>query len=104
VTELVDVPPPSEATWVGHWKFFDGSCGHQHWMRMFGLRSWTVETIAPCRTEVELIGAQLSNSSIDLGVWIHGDTESLDADEALMLAAALSRAAEELERIEGCSL
>lgn len=104
MTELAHIPPPSEATWVSDWDFFDGSCGHQYWIRMFGVRCWTIETAASCRTEVELLGSQLSDSSVDLGVWIHGDTESLDADEALMLAAALSRAAEELERIQGCSL
>jgi hypothetical protein len=104
VTELAHILPPSETTWISDWDFIDGSRGHQYWIRTFGVRSWTIETAVPCRTEVELGGFQLSDSSVDLGVWIHGETDILNADEALMLAAALSRAAEELERIEGCSL
>jgi hypothetical protein len=104
VTGLAHIPPPSDVTWISDWDFFDGSCDHQYWIRMFGVRSWTIETAVPCRTEVELGGYQFSDSSVDLGVWIHGDTDILNADEALMLAATLSRAAEELERIEGCSL
>ncbi len=34
-------------------------------------------------------------------IWIDCDTHGLNADEVLMLAATLSRAAGELERIEG---
>ena len=37
-------------------------------------------------------------------IWIDCDTHGLNADKVLMLAATLSRAAEELRRIEGGSL
>jgi hypothetical protein len=56
------------------------------------------------RTEVELAGFQLSDESVWMRIWIYGETESLDASEALMLATTLSRAAEELQRIEDDSL
>jgi hypothetical protein len=104
VSELAHIPAPREATWVSEWNYFEGSCGHQYWLRVFGIRSWTVETGIPCQTEVELAGSQISDGSIHMGITIHGDTDCLNADEALMLAAALSRAAEELERIQGCGL
>jgi hypothetical protein len=68
---------------------------------MFGVRSWTIETGIPCQTEVELVGSQRSDASIHMAITIFGDTDCLRADEALMLAATLSRAADELDRIEG---
>jgi hypothetical protein len=101
VSDFSHILAPSEATWVGQWDFFEGSCGHQYWIRMFGVRGWTVETSFPDPIEVELAGSQRSDGPIDMGIWIHGDTHDMNADEALMLAATLSQAAEELERIQG---
>jgi hypothetical protein len=95
------IPAPCEATWVGEWNFVEGSCGHQYWIRMFGVRSWTVETGVPCQTEVEIVGSQVSDGSIHMGITILGDTDCLNADETLMLGTTLSRAADELVRIEG---
>jgi hypothetical protein len=101
MSELAHIPAPSEATWVGEWHFFEGSCGHQHWIRNFGSGSWTVETGSPDPVEVHLAGSQFPDESIDMWIRMEGDTHDLNADEALMLAATLSRAADELERIEG---
>jgi hypothetical protein len=101
VSELAHLPTPSEATWVGEWDFFETRCGHQDWIRMFGVHTWTVETSFPDPIDVELVGSQFSDGGIGMGIWIHGDTDCLNADEAIMLAATLSRAAGELERIQG---
>lgn len=100
MSELTHIPAPSEATRVGEWHFFEGSCGHQYWIRYFESRSWTVETSCSDPVEVELAGCQFSDGSIEMWVCLEGALD-LDADEAVMLAATLSRAAEELGRIEG---
>jgi hypothetical protein len=104
VSELAHIPAPSEATWVSEWKFFEGSCGHQYWIRWFEGRSWTVESSSPDPIEVKLTGSQRSDGSTEMHIWLDVDTQDLNADEALMLATTLSRAAEELGRIEGGSL
>jgi hypothetical protein len=70
---------------------------------MFIIRKWTVETSSR-PIQVELSGVQLSNGSIDMRIWIDVDNDDLNADDALMLAATLSRAAGELEHIQGGSL
>jgi hypothetical protein len=101
VTDLRHILAPCEATWVGEWDFFKGSCGHQYWIRMFGVRGWTVETSSPDPIEVELAGSQRSDGRIGMGISLDGDIHGLNADEALMLAATLSRAADEMGRIEG---
>jgi hypothetical protein len=98
------IPAPAEATSVGEWHFFEGSCGHQYWIRHFGGRGWTVETSLPGLVEVELAGNQFSDGSIDMWLCLEGDSHDLNADEVLMLAATLSRAAGELERIQGGGL
>jgi hypothetical protein len=100
VNELAHIPAPSEATWVDEWNFFQGSCGHQYWIRCFGGRSRTVETSSPDPVEVELAGNQFSDGSVKMWICLDGDSHDLNAGEALMLAATLSRAADELERIE----
>jgi hypothetical protein len=97
------IPPPSEATWAGEWYFVEGSCGHQHWLRPFGSRSWTVETSSLNPVGVELAGSQFSDESVVMWVCLEGALD-LNADEALMLAATLSRAAGELERVQGGGL
>jgi hypothetical protein len=82
------IPAPAEATWVGGWEFFEDCWGNQDWERVFGLRSWTIETTSTPSTEVELAGVQLSEGCIvDIWIWIHGDTGSLIAGEATTLAA-----------------
>lgn len=101
VTDLRRTPAPSEATRVGEWHFFEGSCGHQYWMRMFRVRRWTLETSSPDPIEVELAGCQRSDGSSRMWIWLNCDTHDMNADEVLMLAATLSRAAGELERIQG---
>jgi hypothetical protein len=98
---LAHIPAPSEATSVDEWDFFERDCGHQYWIRKFVVRTWTVEAGFTARIEVELGGFQLSDGSIELGIWIDGDTYHLSTDEALMLASTLSRAAEEQERVRG---
>ena len=35
MTELAHIPAPSEAKWVSEWRFLEGSCGHQYWIRHF---------------------------------------------------------------------
>jgi hypothetical protein len=102
VTELAQVPAPPEATWVGEWDFFEGTCGHQYWTRMFGVSKWTVGTGFPDPIEVELVGSQFSDGSNYMWVCLEGALD-LNADDALMLAATLSRAADELGRIQGGS-
>jgi hypothetical protein len=100
MNELAHIPAPSDATWVGEWEFFEDCWGNQDWERVFGLRSWTIETTSTPSIEVELAGVQLSEGCIvDIWIWIHGDIGSLTAGEATTLAATLSRAAGELERI-----
>jgi hypothetical protein len=103
VNELAHIPAPSEATRVDEWHLFQGRCGHQYWIRCFGGRSWTVETSSPDPVEVELAGNQFSDGSVEMWVCLEGALD-LNADEALMLAATLSRAAEELGRVEGGGL
>jgi hypothetical protein len=104
VSEPAHIAEPPEATWVSEWEFFKGSCGHQYWIRYFGAGTWTVETSAPDPVEVRLGGSQFSDGSIELWICLDGHTCGLEVDEALTLAATLSRAAEELERIQGSSL
>jgi hypothetical protein len=105
VSELAHIPAPSEATWVGEWHFFEGCCSdHQDWVRYFGGRRWTVETNYSDPVAVDIAGIQFSDGSIDNWIGLDGDTPGLNADEALMLAAILSQAADELERIEGGGL
>jgi hypothetical protein len=95
------IPTPSEATWVGEWHFSQGCCPeHDDWLRFFRGRSWTVE-IPDDPVEVEIAGSQFSDGSTDSWISVDGDCRVLNANEALMLAAALSCAADELERIEG---
>jgi hypothetical protein len=53
--------------------------------------------------EVELAGNQFSDGSVEMWVCLEGALD-LNADEALMLAATLSRTAEELGRVEGGGL
>jgi hypothetical protein len=101
VSDFSHIPAPSEATWVGEWRFFKGCCPeHQDWLRYFGGRSWTVEFFCD-HVEVEIAGAQFSDGSTDRWICVDGDYHSPSADEALMLAATLSSAADELQRIEG---
>lgn len=102
VNDLAHIPAPSVATWVDEWRFFEGSCGHQYWIRYFRGRSWTVEATSTDMVEVDLAGNQFSDGSVEMWVCLESALD-LRADEALMLAATLSRAAEELERIQGGS-
>jgi hypothetical protein len=98
VSDLSHIPAPPEATWVGEWHDTGRDCGH--WIRMFTIRKWTVETSSR-PIGVELSGVQLSDGSIRIRIWIDVDNDDLEAGEALMLAATLSRAADEQERIQG---
>jgi hypothetical protein len=102
VSDLAHIPAPSEATWVGDWHRFDGPCGHDYWVRHFGGRRWTVETSSINPLEVEVAGSQFSDGTVDMWVCLESALE-LDTDEALMLAATLFRAADELERIQSGS-
>jgi hypothetical protein len=96
------IQAPSEATWVGEWHFFKGCRPeHQDWVRYFRVRSWTVETSSSDPVAVEIAGIQFSDGSIDNWIPVFGDIPGLNADEALSLAATLSEAADELERIQG---
>jgi hypothetical protein len=99
VSDLRHIAAPDEATWVGEWHFCQGSCGHQYWLRHFAGHSWTVETSFPEPIEVHIAGSQYSDASTDMWICLDGETHDLNADDALMLAASLSWAAEELERI-----
>jgi hypothetical protein len=101
VSELAHIPAPPEAKSLGDWNFFEGSCGHRYWTRMFKVHRWAVETTSSDPIGVELAGCQRSDGSSRMWIWIDCDTHGLNADEVLMLAATLSRAAGELERIEG---
>lgn len=105
VSDFAHIPPPSEATWVGEWRFFKGCCPeHQDWVRYFGDRSWTVEASCSDPVAVDIAGIQFSDGSIDNWIGLDGDIPCLNADEARMLAATLFRAADELERIKSGSL
>lgn len=103
MSDLAYIPAPSEATWVGDWNLVGGSCGQQYWARYFGGRSWTVGTTSIDPIEVELAGSQFSDGSIKTWVCLEGVLD-LNADEALMLAATLTHAADELGHIEGGTL
>lgn len=100
MSDLSDIAAPSEATWVGEWHFFEGSCGHGYWIRHFEGRRWTVETSAPDPIDIDHAGCQLEDGSVERWILLDGALD-LSADEALMLAETLSRAAEKLEHIEG---
>jgi hypothetical protein len=100
VSELAHIPAPTEATSLGDWHFFEESCGHQCWVRYFGGRRWTVKTTSLDPVEIEIVGSQFSDGSIERRVCLEGALD-LNTDEALMLAATLTRAAEELERVQG---
>jgi hypothetical protein len=100
-SNLRHVPALSEATWVGDWHWFERSCGHQYLIRHFGGRSLTVEMSFCDPVSVDIAGSQFSDGSIKMFICLDGDIPLLNADEALMLAATLSRAAEELDRIQG---
>lgn len=102
MSELAHIPAPPEATWVGEWYFFEGSCGHQYWIRHFEGRRWTVETSGPEPIDIDHAGCQLEDGSVERWILLDGALD-LNADQALMLAATLSRAAEELACIEGGS-
>jgi hypothetical protein len=105
VSELAHIMAPSEATWVGEWHLFEGCCSdHQDWVRFFGGRSWLVEASYSDPFAVDIAGVQFSDGSIDNWIGLDGDSPGMNADEALVLAATLSQAADELERIEGSSL
>jgi hypothetical protein len=93
---------PSEATWVGEWHLFEGSCGHQYRIRHFEGRRWTVETSGPEPIDIDHAGCQLEDGSGERWISLDGALD-LNTDQALMLAATLFRAAEELERIHGGS-
>jgi hypothetical protein len=100
VSELAHIPAPPESAWVSDWHSFEGECGHHSWVRHFTGRRWTVETDLLDPTDVELVGAQFSDGSIEMCVCIDGALH-LKANETLMMAAVLSRAAEGLLRIQG---
>jgi hypothetical protein len=104
VNDFSHIPGPSEAEWVGEWHFFEGCCPeHREWRRFFGGRSWTVECFGD-PVQVEIAGSQFSDGSTDMWICVDGDIPGLDADEAVKLAATLSSAASELERVQGGSL
>jgi hypothetical protein len=103
VSELAQIPAPSEATWVGDWHFVEGTCGQQYWSRHFEGPRWTVQTNSIDPVEVELAGSQFSDGSVERWVCLEGALD-LNVDEALMLGETLSRAAEELGRMEGSRL
>jgi hypothetical protein len=103
VSELAHIPAPPEARWVGEWHFFEGSCGHQYWIRHFEGHRWTVETSGPEPIDIDHAGCQLEDGSVERWISLDGALD-LNTGEALMLATTLSRAAEELGRIQGDSL
>ena len=103
MNDFSHIPAPSEATWVGEWHLFEGSCDPNDWVRHFGGRSWTVEISGCDPVAVDIAGTQFSDGSIEKLICVDGDVPLLYADEALMLATTLSQAAEELERIHGGS-
>jgi hypothetical protein len=103
VADLSHVPAPPEATWVSEWDSFEDCLGSQGWIRMFGVQKWTVETTSSTPPiEVELGGSQLSEGYVAIEIWIDCDMQGLTTDEAMRLAATLSRAAHELERYRRC--
>lgn len=105
LSDFSHIPAPPEATWLSEWEFFEGCCPqHQDWVRYFGGRTWTVETCAPEPIEVHVADSQFSDGSIEMWVAVDGDICGLEVDEALMMAATLSQAADEVGRIEGGSL
>jgi hypothetical protein len=100
VSDFSHIPAPSEVTWLGEWHPFEcDCCGDEDWQRYFTRRSWTVETSFPEPIEVHIAGSQYSDASTDMWICLDGETHDLNAEDALMLAASLSWAAEELERI-----
>jgi hypothetical protein len=100
VTGLAHIPGPPESAWIGEWQPFAGECGHHSWVRHFAGRRWTVDTTLQDPLEVELVGAQFSDGSTEMRVCLEGVLH-LDPGEALMLSTTLSRAAEELVRVQG---
>ncbi|GAB1813791.1 hypothetical protein [Mycobacterium sp. MUNTM1] len=101
-SELAHIPAPPGAAWIGEWHLFEGSCGHQYWLRHFGCQRWTVGTSSIDPVEVELSGCQFEGGAVEMWVCLESAL-NLHADEALMLATTLSRAADELQRIQGGS-
>jgi hypothetical protein len=102
VSDLRHIPAPSDATWLGEWHPFEcDCCGDEDWQRIFGGRSWTVETNFPDPVEVELAGFQFSDGTVEMWIHMDGDFHNLTADQAVKLSATLSWAAKELERTEG---
>jgi hypothetical protein len=104
VSDLQQIPAPSEATRLGEWDLIEcDCCGDEDWQRYFTGRSWTVETSFPEPIEVHLSGSQYSDGSTFEWICLDGETHDLNAEDARMLAATLFRAADELERIRGGS-
>jgi hypothetical protein len=102
-SDFSHIPTPYEVTWVGDWHFSQGCYPeHDDWIRFIGGRSWTVEILCG-PVEVEIAGYQSSDGSTDRWISVDGDCQVLNPDEALMLATTLSRAADELERVEGAA-
>ena len=102
VSDFSHIPAPSDATWVGEWHLVQcDCCGDEDWQRYFTGRSWTVETSFPEPIEVHLSGSQYSDGSTHEWICLDGETHDLNPDEALMLAATLTWAVDELECIQG---
>lgn len=80
-SDFPDVPAPSDAKWVGEWDLHEGTCGRKYWIRHFGGPRWTVETTSIDPVEVELVGCQFSDGSIEMWVCLEGAND-LEADEA----------------------
>jgi hypothetical protein len=79
VNELAHIPTPSEATWVDEWHFFEGSCGHQYWIRHFEGSRWTVETSGPDPIDIDHAGCQLEDGSAERWILLDGALD-LNAD------------------------
>ncbi|BBY24134.1 hypothetical protein [Mycobacterium stomatepiae] len=100
MNELTHIPVPPEATWVGEWVPYDADSVPHSWVRHFTVRKWTVDTFLQDPAEIELVGAQFPDGSIEMFICLESALY-LDAGEGFMMSTTVSRAAEELERTQG---
>ena len=89
----VGVAPPPGDGWHYHWEHD----GDGKWFRFFTGNTHEVDG----GSAVRISGIQYADGTITRSISIDGDTESLDAQQARKVAAALLDAADELDQLGG---
>jgi hypothetical protein len=101
VSAYPQIPTPSGASYVSEWQFGGCEPTGPRWFRTVEAGLWTVEVFPGLSIDTWLVGTQYEDGAIAMMVSVDGDNIVLaGADEALMLAATLTRAAEEIERMQ----